>query len=367
MFGPTSDFTIYNDALTTASILIKGNTNNFLINTTTDAGFRLDVNGTARIQGNLNVSTGGVTLTGAQTIQTSTGNLTLATAAGNGNILLSPHGSGNVGIGTSSPTQKLHVSGSGSTVSSLVEATSNGFRAIANYTANTSGGTPTSLQLGTYADGGDSQQIIATGELKLRSGTSQPLIFSTNGNTERMRITSAGNVLINTTTDAGFRLDVNGTARVSQGVFLSSASGNVNIGTLTDLGYKLGVQGSVGIGGSLLADSNVRSFGQIVSNGVAKGNSGTAVTFDWNQGNVQRVTMTGNATFTLSNPLQGASYQIIITQDATGSRTITWPTIHWADKTVPTLTGTANSVDVVTLTYDGAKYLGVISKNHGTP
>ena len=39
---------------------------------------------------------GGVTLTGAQTIQTSTGNLTLATAAGNGNIVLSAHGDGNV-------------------------------------------------------------------------------------------------------------------------------------------------------------------------------------------------------------------------------------------------------------------------------
>jgi len=39
---------------------------------------------------------GGITLTGAQTIQTSTGNLTLATAAGNGNIVLNAHGDGNV-------------------------------------------------------------------------------------------------------------------------------------------------------------------------------------------------------------------------------------------------------------------------------
>jgi hypothetical protein len=33
-------------------------------------------------------------------------------------------------------------------------------------------------------------------------------------NTENLRVASTGNVLINTTTDAGFRLDVNGTARV---------------------------------------------------------------------------------------------------------------------------------------------------------
>jgi hypothetical protein len=34
-------------------------TRNLLINTTTDAGFRLDVNGTARVQGNLTLGTGG--------------------------------------------------------------------------------------------------------------------------------------------------------------------------------------------------------------------------------------------------------------------------------------------------------------------
>jgi hypothetical protein len=41
--------------------------------------------------------------TGAKTISTTTGNLTLATAGGNGNILLSPNGTGRVGIGTASP------------------------------------------------------------------------------------------------------------------------------------------------------------------------------------------------------------------------------------------------------------------------
>jgi hypothetical protein len=47
----------------------------------------------------------------AQTIQTATGILTLATAAGNGHIVLSPHGTGNVGIGITSPSNKLHVNG----------------------------------------------------------------------------------------------------------------------------------------------------------------------------------------------------------------------------------------------------------------
>jgi hypothetical protein len=116
--------------------------------------------------------------------------------------------------------------------------------------------------------------------------------------------------------------------------------------------------------GNFIFQGNLQINGQIHSPVNAKGNSGTAVTLNWNDGNIQTVTMTGNATFTFSNPQSGASYQIIITQDATGSRTITWPTIKWKGGVVPTLTGTANSIDIVTLTYDGASYFGTISKGH---
>ncbi len=48
---------------------------------------------------------------GAQTVQTNTGNLTLASAGGNGNIFLLPNGTGSVGVGTNSPTQFLDVRG----------------------------------------------------------------------------------------------------------------------------------------------------------------------------------------------------------------------------------------------------------------
>jgi hypothetical protein len=117
--------------------------------------------------------------------------------------------------------------------------------------------------------------------------------------------------------------------------------------------------------GNYVFPGNVTMDGQIHSTVNAKGNSGTGtVTFSWNDANIQSVTLTGNCTFAFSNPLSGASYQIIITQDATGGRTITFPTIRWEGGTVPSLTGTANSQDIVTLTYDGTNYYGVISKNH---
>lgn len=53
--------------------------------------------------------TGGVTLTGAQTVTTTTGDLTIATGGGNGNILLSNNGTGLVGINVATPVSALHV------------------------------------------------------------------------------------------------------------------------------------------------------------------------------------------------------------------------------------------------------------------
>jgi hypothetical protein len=55
----------------------------------------------------------------------------------------------------------------------------------------------------------------------LSSVLNSPLVFNTN-DTPRMRITEGGNVLINTTTNAGFRLDVNGSLRANTRVNFAS-------------------------------------------------------------------------------------------------------------------------------------------------
>lgn len=78
----------------------------------------------------------------------------------------------------------------------------------------------------------------------------------------------------------------------------------------------------------------------------------------WNDGNVQQVTLGGNRTFTFSNPKAGAIYYLILKQDGTGSRTVTWPTIKWRGGSAPILTTTANKKDVIKLIYDGTDYLG---------
>lgn len=96
------------------------------------------------------------------------------------------------------------------------------------------------------------------------------------------------------------------------------------------------------------------------------GNSGTAKTVDWDRGRVQKVTMTGNCTFTLSNPKTAFTYLLRLVQDATGSRTATWPaTVNWPGGTAPTLSG-ANNVDLISLYWDGTDYYGASALNYST-
>jgi len=76
------------------------------------------------------------------------------------------------------------------------------------------------------------------------------------------------------------------------------------------------------------------------------GAGGTA-TLDLSLGNTHNITMpAGNITIALSNAVVGQKFIINITQDSSGSRTVTWfTTLKWAGGSAPTLTTTANKRD----------------------
>ena len=119
------------------------------------------------------------------------------------------YNTGNVGIGTSSPTTKLHVSdtGTGILISSSSDTTNTGF---------------------SWSDGTISGVLVASGVggTALYTQSNHPTVFGTN-NTERMRIDSSGNVLIGTTGSASSNLvSVNnsGTVGLAAGQFTISAS-----------------------------------------------------------------------------------------------------------------------------------------------
>ena len=197
-----------------------------------------------------NVSNNNITLTGALagTSASFTGGVNLATS------------SGNVGIGTSSPGQKLVVDGGVSSTYILLRGVSR------------------DMYLG---QDGTGAAIYSDGAV--------PMYFATNG-TEKMRITSGGNTLMGTTTDAGFKLDVNGTGRFSGALtsasFLTGTKGKfieqsttVPASTTTTI-YSL----NSGNGGGLVLVTGATAGGDWFFDVVAFTNSNSAAVLSSNNG-----------------------------------------------------------------------------------
>lgn len=94
------------------------------------------------------------------------------------------------------------------------------------------------------------------------------------------------------------------------------------------------------------------------------------ITFDCSGGaavSKHSVTLGGNRTLAVSGDADGQEIDIILTQDATGSRTVTfWSGIKWAGGSAPTLTTTAGKADRVKILRTGSgAYLGaVVGQNY---
>ncbi len=97
---------------------------------------------------------------------------------------------------------------------------------------------------------------------------------------------------------------------------------------------------------------------------VDDGNSSTADTIDWSTGSAHKSTLTGNVTYTFSNPVTGGAYVLKILTGA-GSFSTTWPgNVKWPGGITPTITSTAARLDLVNLYYDGTNYYGSYTQNY---
>ena len=85
--------------------------------------------------------------------------------------------------------------------------------------------------------------------------------------------------------------------------------------------------------------------------------SATAMAIDCALSNVYTIAMTANVTtaMTFSNLKDGQTINVFITQDATGSRTMTWPaSFKWPGASAGVLSTGANDVDLLVATYRSA-------------
>jgi hypothetical protein len=82
---------------------------------------------------------------------------------------------------------------------------------------------------------------------------------------------------------------------------------------------------------------------------------GPTIAVNWANCNVQYVTLGGNRTFTFAGGQPGARYILIIKQDGTGSRTVTWPStavMRWPGGVSAVLTTTATKTDYIGIIYN---------------
>ena len=85
------------------------------------------------------------------------------------------------------------------------------------------------------------------------------------------------------------------------------------------------------------------------------------VTWDASTQDVCKLTLGGNRTMAApTNNTTGQFISILVIQDGTGSRTLTWNAVfEFASDTAPTLTTTANLGDVFVFRYNGSKWIEV--------
>ena len=134
-----------------------------------------------------------------------------------------------------------------------------------------------------------------------------------------------------------------------------------------------GTQGLLGAQGSTAGTATNLTGGELSNyseNLYAFGNTGATPSFALQNGNFVTATLSANVTsmtFDLTGcPTTTASFgfTLVLTNDATPSRTIAWPaSVKWPNATVPTRTTTANKSDVYTFfTYDaGTTWWGNLS------
>ena len=211
--------------------------------------------------------------------------------------------------------------------------------------------------------------------------------------TERLSVSSSGYVGINQT-NPSYALDVVGTGNFSQNLlvngtgvslsghthtssnitdFNSSVSGLLptinNSGDnriLTSTGSSTGINAESNLtfdGATLNIDGNL-VFDSFTESVVAIGNSSTSQTISLTSGTVQTCTLTNNCIFTMPTTTAGKSFTMFL-NTGSGNYTASFSGVLWSDSTPPTITTTANKVDILSFISDGNYWYGSYSQNYG--
>ncbi len=221
------------------------------------------------------------------------------------------------------------------------------------------------------------------------------LVYSDGTNVVDTAFVSNGitSIVEDTSPQLGGNLDVNGNDIVSTSNadidIIPNGTGDVNLGsdtvqigdnnadaTLTTQGTGdliLNTNNSTNAGNMTLADGangdiafTTNGTGKVKFNDAAYNpevalTDASTISWDSQAAPVAKVTLAGNRTISAaSNGVAGQFVSLLVIQDGTGSRTLTWNAAYeFKNDTAPTLTSTASKGDVFVFRYNGSKWLEI--------
>jgi len=291
---------------------------------------------------------------------------TISSTNTNGNIGLSPNGTGEVVVGNGSATGKVSTSGAYDLILDTNGGTSSGSISITDGADGNISLTPNGTGEIAVGSGSASGKISSNGaydlELDTNGGTNSgviKIVDAANGNIE-LTPNGTGEVVVGSGAASGkisssgafdLELDTNGGTNSGSIVITDGANGDITIAT--------NGTGAVDLSDDVVKQAQMKDYAETV---YANGSKTGAFDLDLTNGNVQSFTV-GSGTFNvgIANSLasQSNSLTLIITNGGAG--TVTFKagahggggnSAKWAGGTAPTLT--TSGVDVLTFTtFDG--------------
>jgi hypothetical protein len=214
-----------------------------------------------------------------------------------------------------------------------------------------------------------------SGSLQNLSGVG---INATSDSTNKLSVNSDAVLFNNNGTSSQVKVNKNAAGNTASHLFQTGFSGRAEFGLIGDDDFQVKVSadgsswfqayviskssGSINFVDNVLSRAELKDYAETRT--TPSSSSGT-LTLNLENGNVFEVTLTENVTTTnFTNPPasgKAGSFKLIVKQDATGGRTFAWPaSAKWASGTPPTLTTSANAVNIVNFmtTDGGTKWFG---------